>query len=555
VPTLTDYVDAATLQRLQDIVTQVTGAQIRLYGPDGAPVTQASVAVDDPADMLEGEAPPRVGVVVDGQLVGRIIMEKPPAGAKANGCVEQLAAALEMPVEKVRQAVSAVGGLDGPIDLAARQMLALTAEVIHRMCDQERQLRDRIEELSTLYKLTTLFSAQLELPRVLDTVVKTVVDIMGVKAAVIRLLDRETNELAIEAVANLSQEYLGKGRILLRDSILDSQAFQTGEVVYVEDEQNDPRVLYPAQTRTEGIRSALIAPLIYKGSFVGALRVYTGQVKHFSRYEISMVKAIAEQAASAIVNAQLHEETLRARDMQRQVQTASIVQRRMIPERPPKIAGLDLAAVYVPSLEISGDFYDFIELPEGNLGLTICDVMGKGVPAGLLMAAVRASLRAHVGDLFDLSEILRRVNRSLCSDTLHSAFATLFYGVLDMPSMLLTYANAGHEPPLFVRNGQVRPLTSGGTVLGVEPGAAYTRETVKLRKGDVLVLATDGLVEAMNFQDEQFGHERFMAAARAAVEKSLPADGIAKHLLWEMRRFAGLRERGDDVTLVVVKVM
>jgi sigma-B regulation protein RsbU (phosphoserine phosphatase) len=551
---LTDYVDAATLQRLQDIVTQVTGAQIRLYGADGQPVTQASVLVDDPADMLEGDAPPRVGVVVDGELVGRIVLEKPaPAGGAAQR-LEQLAAALEVEPGKLRAALAAVGAPDSS-DLAARQMLALTAEVIRRLCDQERQLRDRIEELTTLYKLTTLFAAQLDLAKVLDTVVKTVVDITGVKAAAIRLLDRETNELAIEAVTNLSDEYLAKGRILLRDSVLDRQAFETGEVVYVEDEQNDPRVLYPAEAKREGIRSALIAPLIYKGLPVGALRVYTGQVKRFSRYEISLVKAIADQAAAAIVNAQLHEETLRARDLQRQLQTAAVVQRRMIPAQPPSLPGLDLAAVYVPSLEISGDLYDFIELPEGNLGLTICDVMGKGVPAGLLMAAVRASLRAHVGDLFDLSEILRRVNRSLCADTLHSAFATLFYGVIDLPRMGLTYANAGHEPPLFIRDGHVRPLTSGGTVLGVEPAAVYSRETVKLKRGDVIVMATDGLIEAMNFHDEQFGHERVAAAAKTAVERGLNADGIAKHLLWEMRRFAGLRDRGDDVTLVVVRVI
>lgn len=553
--TLTDYVDAATLQRLQDIVTQVTGAQIRLYGPDGQPVTQASVPVENPADMLEGESPPRVGVVVDGELVGRIVLEKPAPTCGAEQRIEQLAAALGMEPRKVRQALAAVGALDTSADRAARQMLALTAEVIRRLCDQERQLRDRIEELTTLYKLTTLFAAQLDLAKVLDTVVKTVVDITGVKAAAIRLLDRETNELAIEAVTSLSPEYLNKGRILLRDSVLDRQAFETGEVVYVEDEQNDPRVLYPAEARSEGIRSALIAPLIYKGLPVGALRVYTAQVKRFSRYEIMLVKAIADQAAAAIVNAQLHEESLRAREAQRQLQTAAVVQRRMIPERPPAIPGLDLAAVYVPSLEISGDFYDFIELPQGNLGLTICDVMGKGVPAGLLMAAVRASLRAHVGDLFDLSEILRRVNRSLCSDTLHSAFATLFYGVIDVPGMMLTYANAGHEPPLFIRHGHVRALTSGGTVLGVETTSNYSRETVKLLHGDVLVMATDGLVEAMNFHDEQYGHERAIAAAKTAVERGLNAEGIAKHLLWEMRRFAGLRDRGDDVTLVVAKVI
>jgi len=227
----------------------------------------------------------------------------------------------------------------------------------------------------------------------------------------------------------------------------------------------------------------------------------------------------------------------------------------MIPASPPKVAGLDLATVYVPSLELSGDFYDFIELPNDNLGLAICDVMGKGTPAGLLMASVRASLRAHAGDLYSLPEILSRVNRSLCNDSPTTAFATLFYGVINLPSMQLTYANGGHEPPLLIRRNQVRPLVSGGMALGVDRHSRYEHALAGLQGGDVLILATDGLVEAMNFQDEQFGRERVVAGALDAIGRGENADGIAKHILWQMRRFAGLRDRDDDVTMVVLRVV
>ena len=166
--------------------------------------------------------------------------------------------------------------------------------------------------------------------------------------------------------------------------------------------------------------------------------------------------------------------------MRRQVRLAGEVQRRMIPE-PAARGGLDLAAVYVPSLDLSGDFYDFIELPAGNLGVVICDVMGKGVPASLLMASIRASLRAHVSNLYDLSEVLRRVNRSLCDDTLISSFATLFYGVINTRIRQLTYSNAGHEPPMLVREGKVQRLSTGGTVLGIERDMRYNQEVVQLQ--------------------------------------------------------------------------
>ena len=227
----------------------------------------------------------------------------------------------------------------------------------------------------------------------------------------------------------------------------------------------------------------------------------------------------------------------------------------MIPAAPPQMSGLDLGAVYVPSLDLSGDFYDFIELPEGNLGLAICDVMGKGVPAGLLTASIRASLRAHADALYDLSDILARVNRSMCDDTLTTSFATLFYGVINTTTMELTYANAGHEPPLLIRDRQAISLTGGGTVLGIYRELEYEMSVTQLTAGDVVLFTTDGLIEAMDFHEEEFGRDRMIEAAIDAIDQGLPAKGITQHVLWDMRRFTGLREHGDDVTLVAVRVL
>lgn len=153
-PTLTDYVDAATLQRLQDIVSKVTGAQIRLYGADGQPVTQASVDMDSPAQMLDGEAPPHIALNIDGEQVGRIILEKPVETCWPRDRIIALAGALDLPADKLRQVLDSVGLSGSQADLAARQMLVLTADLIRRLCEQERQLRDRIEELTTMYRLT-----------------------------------------------------------------------------------------------------------------------------------------------------------------------------------------------------------------------------------------------------------------------------------------------------------------------------------------------------------------------------------------------------------------
>jgi sigma-B regulation protein RsbU (phosphoserine phosphatase) len=204
---------------------------------------------------------------------------------------------------------------------------------------------------------------------------------------------------------------------------------------------------------------------------------------------------------------------------------------------------------------LGGDFYDFIDLPPGNMGLAICDVSGKGVRASLLMASIRASLRAHASNIYDMSEVLERVNADLCRDRLVSDFATLFYGVLDRKSRRFTYSNAGHPPPLLYRDKTFTRLGLGGPVLGIDAEARWVHDFVDLRKGDTLLAYTDGLIEGMNFEDEPFGVGRVEKAILNAVTLGYNADGIVKHVLWEMRRFTGLQTRGDDLTMIAIKVL
>jgi phosphoserine phosphatase RsbU/P len=234
---------------------------------------------------------------------------------------------------------------------------------------------------------------------------------------------------------------------------------------------------------------------------------------------------------------------------------ASVVQRRMIPAQPPSLPGLDIAAEYVPCFELGGDFYDFLPLPNDNLGLGVCDVVGKGVRASLLMASIRASLRAHADNVYAMSEVMAKVNRDLCADSLSSDFATLFYAVIDARTRRMTYANAGHVYPLLVRDGQVCPLDTGGGVLGIDASAAWEHDSFVLQAGDVVLACSDGLTEAMDFHDEQFGTERFEQSSLRAVAEQDTADAILKHVLWEMHRFSGLHESCDDLTLVAVKVL
>ena len=302
--------------------------------------------------------------------------------------------------------------------------------------------------------------------------------------------------------------------------------------------------------------SGLALGMMYKGKAVGVIHLYTAKRKKFGRFELALLRAVASVAAAAIENARLYSDSLQAKEMERQVRMAAAVQRQMIPQKAPEIAGLELAGIYVPCLGLAGDFYDYIDLPNGNLGIAVADVSGKGVAAALRMASTRATLRAQVGKVFEICEVMQNVNEAFCLDVdpadMVMPFVSMFYGVVDMSNRRMTYANAGHEPPLLLRDGKVVHLGEGGPVLGIDPASTYYQDVVQLQVGDVLVICTDGLIEAINFQAKQFGSTRVLQAAQAKANDS--AEHIAKHILWEMRRFAGLTERLDDITIVVAKI-
>jgi serine phosphatase RsbU (regulator of sigma subunit) len=224
----------------------------------------------------------------------------------------------------------------------------------------------------------------------------------------------------------------------------------------------------------------------------------------------------------------------------------------MIPKCPPNVPGFDLASVYIPCYTLGGDFFDFIQLPENNIGLAIADVSGKGLPASLIMASVRAFLRAQVDNVYYLYEVIRRINISVCRDTKIGEFVTLFYGVLDAKTRRFTYCNAGHPGALLLRDGKVTELSSSDNmVLGVSADEVYKQFFVDLKTGDQLLLYTDGVTDAANFSNERYGKLRLIQSFSQAGQT---AEGVAQNILWDIRKFCGMAPRTDDITMMVVTV-
>jgi phosphoserine phosphatase RsbU/P len=363
-------------------------------------------------------------------------------------------------------------------------------------------------------------------------------------------LDPGSRQLVPKATFNLSEAYVNKGPILVERSEVFQRAL-AGEIVQVRDLTRDPRVLCPRFAEQEGLASMMVAGMIYQGRRIGVIQLFTEQPRRFDQADTDLLRAVAQLLGAAIEHARLDAEQRESIGVQRQVRMAAKVQSRMLPHDVPRVEPFDVAARYVPSFELGGDFYDFIEL-EGNLGIAVGDVVGKGIAASLLMASVRASLRAYAQDVYDLDEIISRVNVALSRDTMDNEFATLFYGVLDAQTRRLTYCNAGHEPSLLLRKGTFIPLDIGGMIVGVDGGQHYDKGLIDLEAGDLLVMYTDGLVDAMNFKGERFGRARIRDAILAAAHAG--AHDVLNHLLWEMRRFVGLNSSTDDTTIVVVRV-
>ncbi|HET6250424.1 MAG TPA: SpoIIE family protein phosphatase [Tepidisphaeraceae bacterium] len=562
---LTDFLDLSTLQEIQDSFTAVAGVKAIITDADGHVLTQPEPTaaflrrqrtLAEDGNLIQNEGEFVAPIVVNDQQLGTLRMALNGALHGASDGLDEeklssLSLRLGLPPAHLKTICSELSTARGARP-AAIQFMFLMANAIARLCFQEFQLRQRINELTAVYHVAMILADARDLQKVLTRTVKVVCDIMQTKAASIRLIDEERDELVIKAVFNLSAEYLNKGPVRMSTAEIDKIALSHEGFEYVRNMGTDPRIQYPQESVREGIVSMLSVGLRYKGKSVGVLRVYTDEEQAFSPLKIDLLKAVGAQAAAAIENARLVSEAREAEVLEKQVRMAADVQQRMIPQKPPEIPGLDLASEYVPCFELGGDFFDFIPLPEDNIGLAIADVSGKGLPASLIMASVRAFLRAQVDNVYYLYEVIRRINLMICRDTKVGEFVTLFYGVLNATTRRFTYCNAGHPAPLLLRDGKVTELSaSDNMVLGISVDEVYKQFIVDLQPGDSLLLYTDGVTDAANFNKERYGRERLTEAFARGGET---AEIVSQNVLWDLRKFVGMAPPIDDITLMTVRV-
>jgi sigma-B regulation protein RsbU (phosphoserine phosphatase) len=242
--------------------------------------------------------------------------------------------------------------------------------------------------------------------------------------------------------------------------------------------------------------------------------------------------------------------------LNRELEIAREVQEHLFPQRLPSVPGLDYCGRCRPAREVGGDYYDFLELPGGRLGIAVGDVSGKGVGAALMMASLEAMLRGLASVLDDLTELMSRVNSLISQASSANRYATLFYARYDPQSRQLSYVNAGHNPPVVVRSSgkaiRVFRLETGGPVIGLLRHR-YQQESFGLEPGDLVVLFTDGISESMNAREEEWGEDRLIELAGRSL--GMPAFEVMTRILAEAEAFAAEASQHDDMTLVVMRVL
>jgi serine phosphatase RsbU (regulator of sigma subunit) len=273
-----------------------------------------------------------------------------------------------------------------------------------------------------------------------------------------------------------------------------------------------------------------------------------------------VVLAMIVAILSALKNALEDQYEAERRVVVRELEIGSEVQRRLLPSEAPDIAGLDVGFLYRPARQLGGDYYDTFALSSERIAIAVGDVSGKGLPSALLMASlqslVRTDLAAREGNL---TSFARELNEHLYEQTADERYVTLFFAVLDTSTMALHYVNAGHNPPLYFRkwtlsrqSSRAEMLDKGGPPLGLFSDSRYLSGRACLQEGDVLVLYTDGILDAANTKQDQFGEERLRETVRASL--SLSASEICQRVVDQMDAFSADSPQWDDVTLAVVKV-
>lgn len=404
--------------------------------------------------------------------------------------------------------------------------------------------------LALISKVGITLLASATLNETLEQVVSLVFEAVPADRCLIMMRDEGSEELRV-AVARLRDRVGEVGEIRVSRNVLDEVVIR-GKSVLTSDAQHDPRFA-SGTVVLQGVRSVLAVPLGVADKVFGIIYADSPIAEgRFTEDHLKVLTTLASVAAIRVENTRLVEARLERERFERELALASEIQQRFQPTAPPIVNGYELQGISFPCYEIGGDYYDFIKRDDGRLVIALGDVSGKGTAAALLMSSLHAAVHAQTGSHDSLVATISAVNKYLAENIPANRFVTLFYAELDPQSGSLSFLNAGHNPPLIIHSaGTVEQLASGGLPLGIKPDAEYREGRTQLQHGDVLVIYSDGVTEAVSPTGEEFGPTRLYEVVSRNIDAS--AAGIRDRIESSLTKFAQGTSASDDITLVIVK--
>jgi sigma-B regulation protein RsbU (phosphoserine phosphatase) len=372
------------------------------------------------------------------------------------------------------------------------------------------------------------------------------------------LVDVPPNILQQAAAAPIALESFLRLHTIGAGEGLIGRVWQTGQSVCLTEFSEAPE-LAKLRGSAFGSASIMAASLRYGNQDLGILALAQGSMgQPFSQGDFVVFKSIAEQSAFALYTPIFFSWANQNKRLDHDLEIARDIQRILLPSEAPAINGFQISGLNAPARQVSGDYFDYIQVDEERLGVAIADVSGKGVPASLIMAICRSVLRAEAARNPSPADVLRKVNRQLYPDIKEDMFISMAYLILNhQRDGGITLARAGHDAPLLYKHQleTVTPVKSPGMVVGIDSGNVFDRLTtdfaVPLERDDCLVLYTDGVTETLNSDGDEFGLQRMMQSVRASATNG--AQAIVKKIIEDVRDFTGSVPQNDDITLIAIR--
>ncbi len=414
---------------------------------------------------------------------------------------------------------------------------------------ENQKLKRAVKELSLLNELARSIGASGNLESVLNKIISHSLRAVSAEQCTITLVQEKSKEpmrtLVRTMVSKAAHDPFHLNQVLL------GWMLQNKKPLSIANPQQDKR--FSGIKWDLEIQSLLCVPLLVKSKLLGILTAFNKiQAEKFTSEDLRLLGIIAAQSAQIIENARLYEEEKALLRMKEELNLARQIQNDLLPSQIPHIPGYDLGGISVPAESVGGDYFDFISIDDHRLAVCLADVSGKGLLAALLMSNLQAIIRSQTMMPGSVAGCLERSNQLLYRNTAAHKFATLFFGILDFQTNNFYYANAGHDRPFLISaSGDVQELQAAGLPLGFLENVTYHENDFQFKPNDLLVIYTDGVSEAMNQQEEEFGVQAIIQYVTQNHHQS--AMQIINGLIQHLKEHAGGFPQSDDITVMVVK--